>query len=149
MTRLAACSLQQAAIGPGPPDDKSPLAIAVETRFEVKLVRAGALLPRQQHHLVTALAPGQLQRVFDHRERHAVAAIGLCRHHVFDDAERLCLVPAPDQRQHAGGDRLFLVRRHHQTDRRIVQQALQGAACVVGAAAHPVGAARDTEPTGR
>lgn len=40
---------------------------------------------------------------------------------------------SPDQRQHAGGDRLFLVRRHHQTDRWIVQQALQGAACVVGA----------------
>ena len=90
---LLVCSRPLSALGP--PDDKSPLAIAVETRFEVKLVRAGALLPRQQHHLVTALAPGQLQRVFDHRERHAVAAIGLCRHHVFDDAERLCLVRQP------------------------------------------------------
>ena len=97
-------------------------------------MRAGALLPRQQHHLVTALAPGQLQRVFDHGERHAVAAVGLRRHHVFDDAERLRLVRQPrDQRQHAGGDRVIFFRRHHQTDRRIVQQALQGSARIVGA----------------
>ncbi len=63
-----------------------------------------------------------------------MAAVGLRRHHVFDDAERLRLVRQPrDQRQHAGGDRLFLVRCHHQTDRRIVQQTLQGAARIVGA----------------
>lgn len=63
-----------------------------------------------------------------------MAAIGLRRHHVFDDAERLRLMRQPrDQRQHAGGYRLFLLRRYHQTDRRIVQQALQGTARVVAA----------------